>query len=111
MYRGQPARHKSRNGNHKQNPALRRLALTRVTARPKPTGKLGTFVASGFALFLGIVLFSGVAIVLGIATGLSFLAQMQSELPSVASFDQLDYAQPSVVYDRTGTVQLATFPG
>ena len=111
MYRGQPTRYRARNGNHKQNPALRRLALTRVTARPKPTSKLGTYIGSAVAMVFAIVAFVVLAVVLAIATGLSFIAQMQSELPSVASFDQLDYAQPSVVYDRTGTVQLATFPG
>ena len=109
MYRGQPTRYRVRNGNHKTNPALRRLALTRVTARPKPTSKAGTYVAGGFALFFGVIAFTALVVVLGIATGLSFLNQMQAELPSVAAFDQLDYAQPSVVYDRTGTVQLATF--
>ena len=109
MYRGQPTRYRARNGNHKQNPALRRLALTRVTARPKPTSKLGTYIGSAVAMVFAIVAFVALAVVLAIATGLSFIAQMQSELPSVASFDQLDYAQPSVVYDRTGTVQLATF--
>jgi membrane peptidoglycan carboxypeptidase len=109
VYRGQPARYRARNGNHKQNPALRRLALTRVSARPKPTSKAGAIVAGGFAIVFALLAFTGLAVVLAIATGLSFIAQMQSELPSVAAFDQLDYAQPSVVYDRTGTVQLATF--
>ena len=109
MYRGQPARYRARNGNHKQNPALRRLALSRVTARPKPTSKLGTYIGSAVAMVFAFVAFIAFAVVLAIATGLSFIAQMESQLPSVASFDQLDYAQPSVVYDRTGTVQLATF--
>ena len=30
-------------------------------------------------------------------------------LPDVTNFEELDYAQPSVVYDRTGTVELARF--
>ena len=42
----------SRNGQHRQNPALRRLALTRVTARPKPTSKVGTYVGSALAIVL-----------------------------------------------------------
>jgi membrane peptidoglycan carboxypeptidase len=109
VYRGQPARYRTRNGNHKQNLALRRMALTRVTARPKPTSHVGSYVASGFLLFFGLVAFAALATVLAFATGLSFLAQMQSELPSVASFEQLDFAQPSVVYDRTGTIELARF--
>jgi len=109
VYRGQPARYRARNGNHKPNAAVRRLAITRVRARPQPRSRAGTYVASGFAVFFGIIAFAALMVGLGIATGLSFIAKMQSELPSVASFEQLDYAQPSVVYDRTGTVQLATF--
>ena len=84
MYRGQPTRYRTRNGHHKQNPALRRLALTRVTARPKPTSRTGTYIASGFMLFFGVVAFGVLATVLAVATGLSFLAQMESELPSQA---------------------------
>src|SRR6185369_17188551 len=42
-------------------------------------------------------------------TALSFLDRMESELPDVSGFEQLDYAQPSVVYDRTGTIELARF--
>ena len=83
--------------------------MTRVRARPQPQSKTGAFVAGGFALLFGVIAFSGLIVVLGIATGLSFIAKMASELPSVASFEQLDFAQPSTVYDRTGTVQLATF--
>jgi len=109
VYRGQPGRYRERNGNHKPNAAVRRLAITRVRTRPQPASKAGTFVASGFALIFGIIAFSGLLVALGIATGLSFIAKMEAELPSVASFEQLDYSQPSVVYDRTGTVQLATF--
>jgi hypothetical protein len=39
----------------------------------------------------------------------SFLAQRESELPPVSNFEQIDFAQPTVVYDRTGTVVLARF--
>jgi membrane peptidoglycan carboxypeptidase len=109
VYRGQPARYRAHNGHHKTNPALRRLALSRVTARPKPKSRVGTYIASGFAIVFAVIAFSVLAVVLAIATGLTFLGKMESELPSVAAFDQLDYAQPSVVYDRTGTIELARF--
>ena len=85
------------------------MALTRVTARPKPTSKLGMYIGSFVAIVFALIAFSALAVVMAVATGLTFIANMQSELPSVAGFDQLEYAQPSVVYDRTGTVQLATF--
>jgi peptidoglycan glycosyltransferase len=83
--------------------------MTRVSARPRRKSKAGTIVASGFALFFGAIAFSALAVVLGVATGLTFLNKMESELPSVAGFEQLEFAQPSVVYDRTGTVELARF--
>ena len=85
------------------------MALTRVTARPKPTSRVGAYVASGFIVFFGVIFAVSLITILGIATGLAFIGEMNAELPSVASFDQLDYEQPSAVYDRTGTVQLATF--
>jgi peptidoglycan glycosyltransferase len=85
------------------------MALTRVTARPKPTSRVGAYVASGFIVFFGVIFAVSLITILGIATGVSFIDQMRAELPSVASFDQLDFEQPSAVYDRTGTVQLATF--
>ncbi len=60
------------------------------------------------ALF-AVIGFAALSIVLAVATGLTFLNQMEAELPSVASFEELDFAQPSVVYDRTGTIELARF--
>jgi len=56
------------------------------------------------------VLFSGVLVaVAGTVTGMAFLDQMEAELPPVSGFEDLDYAEPSVVYDRTGTIELARF--
>jgi peptidoglycan glycosyltransferase len=53
---------------------------------------------------------SGVAsVVAGGATAMAMLDSMNSELPDVSRFEELDYAQPSVVYDRTGTIELARF--
>src|SRR6185369_14064836 len=37
------------------------------------------------------------------------LDSLSQGLPDVANFEELDFAQPSVVYDRTGTVELARF--
>jgi peptidoglycan glycosyltransferase len=109
VYRGQPARYRQRNGDHNGNVALRRLALTRVGAKPRGKSRVAQWIATGFALLFGLIALASLAVVLAFATGLSFIAQMESELPSVASFEQLDFAEPSVVYDRTGTVELARF--
>jgi membrane peptidoglycan carboxypeptidase len=53
--------------------------------------------------------FGALAALAGTATGLAFLDRMEQELPDVSGFEQLDFAQPSVVYDRTGTIELARF--
>jgi peptidoglycan glycosyltransferase len=47
--------------------------------------------------------------VASVAAGFAFVDKMNSELPDVHNFEDLEYAQPSVVYDRTGTVVLARF--
>ena len=116
MYRGQPARHRPRNGgngdrNGKKNgnPNLRRLALARVRNRPDKKSRAGVYSALALLGVVGVVGLFGLFITAGVATGLSFLNQMESELPPVSDFEQLDFAQPSVVYDRTGTIELARF--
>ena len=111
MYRGQPPRPRNGNGNgHRQrNSNIGRLALARVRARPPKRSRLGTWIATAFLVLFGF-LFTGVLVsVAAVATGLAFLDRMESELPDVSGFEQLDYAQPSVVYDRTGTIELARF--
>src|SRR5918993_2639715 len=109
MYRGQPVRYRQRNGNHKQNGAVRGIAISRVRSRPAKRSRVVTWIATGFALFFGVIAFTSLAVVLSVATGLTFLAQMEAELPSIESFEELDFAEPSVVYDRTGTIELARF--
>ncbi|MEA2676530.1 MAG: hypothetical protein QOJ81_671, partial [Chloroflexota bacterium] len=136
MYREQPARNRPRNGsngngqgsgnghgsgngssrgsgngrrNGRGNANARRIALARVRGKPKPPNRLGLYAGMTVLGFFGLIgLFLG-SIVLGTATGLSFLAQMESELPPVSNFEQLDFAQPTLVYDRTGTIELARF--
>ncbi|CAN5437824.1 hypothetical protein BH20CHL6_BH20CHL6_13660 [soil metagenome] len=34
---------------------------------------------------------------------------LETDLPDVSRFETLDFAEPSVVYDRTGTIELARF--
>ena len=89
--------------------ALRRLALTRVRAKPRPASRTPIYAGGGVLALLAIVGFAALSVVLAIATGLTFLNQMEAELPSVAGFEELDFAEPSIVYDRTGTVELARF--
>jgi membrane peptidoglycan carboxypeptidase len=133
VYRGQPARNRPRNGNNgngnggnghgrgngnghgngrrngRTNPTVRRIAIARVRARPSPPNRIGLYVAVTLAAVVGVFGAIGGSVALGTATGLSFMARMESELPPVSNFEQLDFAQPTVVYDRTGTIELARF--
>jgi len=60
-------------------------------------------------LVLGIaVVFAGGGVVAG-GTASATLAALAADLPEVSRFEQLRFAQPTVVYDRTGTVELARF--
>ena len=89
---------------------MRRLALSRVRARPKPRGsKLPLLGALSLVLLL--VLATGVVASTAAAAGVAMLAldQMGEDLPDVTRFEELTFAEPSVVYDRTGTVELARF--
>jgi len=67
------------------------------------------FIALGVFGFLGFIGLIGLSLAIGTSTALAFLNQMESELPPVSDFEQLEFAQPTVVYDRTGTIELARF--
>src|SRR5690349_15707367 len=41
--------------------------------------------------------------------GANVLGSMADALPDPAALTRLDFAQPTVIYDRTGTVELARF--
>jgi peptidoglycan glycosyltransferase len=109
VYRGQPSRSRQRNGHRERKSNLGRLALARVRARPKPRSRLGTWIATSIASIFLILAFGAFTAVAGTATALAFLDRMESELPPVSGFESLDFAEPSVVYDRTGTIELARF--
>jgi len=80
-----------------------------VRAKPKPRSRAGIYSLTGVFVFAGLLATMGLMVTAGIATGLSFLARMEAELPPVSTFEALDFAQPSVIYDRSGTVELARF--
>ncbi|MDL2335102.1 MAG: transglycosylase domain-containing protein, partial [Chloroflexota bacterium] len=118
MYRGQPARNRPRNGrngnghgrhNGRGNANARRIALARVRERPKPKSRLGQYVAIGILGVFGFLGLIGLSFAIGTSTALAFLNRMEAELPPVSDFEQLEFAQPTVVYDRTGTIELARF--
>jgi peptidoglycan glycosyltransferase len=80
-----------------------------VRARPRPQSRAGLYSLGGVLALASTLALMALMTTAGIATGLSFLERMEAELPPVSRFEELDFAQPSVVYDRTGTVELARF--
>ncbi len=109
MYRGQASRNRRRNGRNRANTSMRHLALSRVRARPRSRGGAPFFRVGGLLIAMGLVVFGAFLTAASVAAGVDFIDQMNSSLPDVHDFETLDYAQPSVIYDRTGTIQLASF--
>jgi membrane peptidoglycan carboxypeptidase len=90
------------------NLATRRSALRREVARPTPRrgNRVAIVIATAVVTFLvGSLLLAGVAIV-GVASAVTVLSQ---DLPDPSNLAALTFDQPTVVYDRTGTVQLGRF--
>ncbi|CAN5165083.1 PBP1A family penicillin-binding protein [soil metagenome] len=108
-YRAQPRRNRPANGRSRPNANLRRLALARVRARPKPRSNAALIPLVGLLLVVGLGLSVAATTLAGGGAAIVALEIMENELPDVARFEDLDFAQPSVVYDRTGTVELARF--
>jgi membrane peptidoglycan carboxypeptidase len=74
-------------------------------ARPTrpPFGRIAAVVF--FAAVVGLVSMGGVAAMVGA----SVIGSLSTGLPDPTSLASLDFAQPTIVYDRTGKVELARF--
>ncbi|HSH21306.1 MAG TPA: biosynthetic peptidoglycan transglycosylase, partial [Candidatus Caenarcaniphilales bacterium] len=108
-YRAQPRRVRPANGHRRTNGNLRRLALTRVRGRPRARSNASLIPLIALLLVGGFGLSVAATTLAGGGAAVVALETMENELPDVSRFDDLDFAQPSVVYDRTGTVELARF--
>ncbi|CAN5843075.1 hypothetical protein BH24CHL6_BH24CHL6_16280 [soil metagenome] len=110
MNRARPRPIRPTTRQRRPNGNLRRIALARVRAKPKPArssaGLIGVLLLL-FVMLLGVGAVGSTVAAGGVA--LFTLDAMEEDLPNVATFEELEYAQPSVVYDRTGTVELARF--
>jgi membrane peptidoglycan carboxypeptidase len=99
-----------RAGHGRGNANLRRIALMRMRARPRKSGMSGmvplTILLAVMFLFVGSI---GGTVLAGGSAAMATLAEMERDLPDVATFEDLEFAQPSNVYDSTGTVRLARF--
>ena len=72
----------------------------------RPPQRLGTFVAIAVALVLGISA-AGVA-VFGLAATAT-VAYLSEDLPDPSELESLTFAQPTILYDREGEVELGRF--
>jgi membrane peptidoglycan carboxypeptidase len=105
--------HRQPPGRGPRRPLSRRtralIAAQRATAaRPRrsPAGTLGRLVAVAFLVgAIGLATVGGVAAIAGVGT----LGALGSGLPDPAQLDSLTFDQPTIVYDRTGKVELARF--
>jgi membrane peptidoglycan carboxypeptidase len=79
----------------------RRLARRRPAGRP--IGRILLVVA------LAAVVAAGTLTGIGVAVGASVIGTLSKGLPDPANLDRLTFNQPTIVYDRTGTIELARF--
>ncbi|MEP6638141.1 MAG: transglycosylase domain-containing protein [Chloroflexota bacterium] len=89
--------------------ATRIVALrhtSRVAARPQPRSRLPR-VVGGLVLGLGLT----TVIVVGLAAVMltTAVGVLSVDLPAASQLEALTFSQPTVVYDRTGTVELGRF--
>ncbi|MEO7664779.1 MAG: transglycosylase domain-containing protein, partial [Candidatus Limnocylindrales bacterium] len=83
----------------------RAIILAR-TRRRAPASRTRRIVLSGLAGLLVVAVASAGLLGLG---GMAVLNAMASGLPDPAQLEHLTFPQPTIVYDRSGTVELARF--
>jgi membrane peptidoglycan carboxypeptidase len=82
--------------------AIAALRIDRPRPRRAPVGRIL------LAAVAAIVVVAGALGGMGVVVGTGLVANLTEELPE-ANLDSLTFAQPTIVYDRTGTVELARF--
>jgi membrane peptidoglycan carboxypeptidase len=109
----QSRRHARPNGNgngRSFHGHARRIALARVRGRARPRGtSLRSAPLVALVVVGGIVAGGLVSALVGTAAATSVINSLEARLPDVSRFEQLQYAQPSIIYDRTGKIELARF--
>src|SRR4051794_2723984 len=85
--------------------ALRRTLPRRARHRSQGSRVLAVLLTLTLAAILVIGTALGVFGVAAIAT----VGALSTDLPDPATLEQLTFAQPTIVYDRTGKIQLARF--
>ncbi|HET7677056.1 MAG TPA: transglycosylase domain-containing protein [Candidatus Limnocylindrales bacterium] len=104
-----PAAHRAVHAHAHLAPAARRALIAHYRAARRSRGgssNLGSILSLLLAGFLVLALTGG--LVLGVAA-VGAVTALGSDLPDVRTFERLDFAQPTVIYDRTGKIELARF--
>ena len=78
----------------------------RVAARPKRRGRWGRILV---AILAGLGITTAGVIVLSVVVVSAAIGVLSVDLPDPTRLESLTFAQPTVVYDRTGKVELARF--
>jgi membrane peptidoglycan carboxypeptidase len=92
------------------SPAVRRAALARINSgrngRHGGPGAGRVIVTTIVVTLVGIVLTSGI---LAGATTVATVNALSEDLPDPTQLEQLDFPQPTIIWDRTGKVELGRF--
>jgi membrane peptidoglycan carboxypeptidase len=96
-------------GARRMSPALRLVAVREAERRRRrtpPPRKLGRALAAMVGLVASTTV---IALGLVVVVMTSVLTVMSEDLPEPAALAELDFAQPTVLYDRAGSVELGRF--
>src|SRR5262245_45907481 len=104
---GSPRRLPGQRPHVRLSPRTRAAFAVRELERPRPR-RVPIFRIAFVIVFSVIV---GVASMGGVAAmvGANVMGSLAGGLPDPATLTSLDFAQPTVIYDRTGKVELARF--
>ncbi len=85
-----------------------KVALARALSRPpKKGGSSLPLILTLMVVF--VVLVIATSGVVGAGAAVASIDVLSQDLPDVSSFETLKFAEPTTVYDRTGTIALASF--
>ncbi|HJP88183.1 MAG TPA: transglycosylase domain-containing protein [Candidatus Limnocylindrales bacterium] len=83
------------------------MLAERAAARNKP--RRAPFGKVFLGIMLAIVVVGAATGGIAVAVGVGVIRAMSNGLPDPAALDSLTFNQPTIIYDRTGTVELARF--
>jgi membrane peptidoglycan carboxypeptidase len=91
------------------SPSLRRASLARINGgrRHRNGGGSGVLILSTLLLVLLAVVIAGGGLLGG--AGVATKQALEADLPDPSQLEQLDFPQPTIIYDRTGKIELGRF--